>query len=301
MKDIKEVGYYTLKEIIFGLRKEYLKNVNDLDSLKPLCFASKSKINDYRFEIFQLNFKSPDLYCVVNKKKKLLERLTFVDCDNIYNTAICLKNGSDYLLYSNQKNVFPVVISHINQDDFKSRSYRILHSDFTKKIKTKSISFWALDMVGFFKCEHNYLNFQLFFDALYDDDSKRINILYYPREDVILIEGVKDLLEEVYNVNDKADSNIVFNDELIERLLNVRVSKEVVPRYHRDLIENMSDTSKNVIVEGIGNDFSLVNLQIKDADFFTILTPIKLCKDIRKNRKILDDMLEKQKILSVKK
>ncbi len=301
MENIEKVEYYTLKEIIFGLRKEYLKSVNDLDGLKLLCFANKGKVNNYSFELFQLNFKSPDLYCVVNRKKNLLERLNFISCSDIYNVAICLKNGGDYLLHSDQLKTFPVVVSHINQEAFETRSYRILHSDFTKKIKTKNIPFWDLDMVGFFRCEHNYLNFQLFFDALYDDDSKKIDILYYPREDVLLIEGVKDLLDEVYNSIDKTDINIVFNDQLIEKLLNVKVSKEVVPRYHRNLIENISDVSKNVIVEGVENDFSLVNLQIKDADFFTVLTPIKLCKDIKMNRRILDDMLGMQKMLCIKK
>ena len=46
MENIEKVEYYTLKEIIFGLRKEYLKSVNDLDGLKLLCFANKGKVKD---------------------------------------------------------------------------------------------------------------------------------------------------------------------------------------------------------------------------------------------------------------
>lgn len=65
--DIKIIGdfmenkdYYTYKEILFGLRHEYLKVQQELEKLKPYAHVSESsekKILDFYFELSQCSFE----------------------------------------------------------------------------------------------------------------------------------------------------------------------------------------------------------------------------------------------------
>lgn len=271
---------YTLKEIIIGLREEYQKCENQLAGLRALCFVDRKKVEDFRFEIEQTDSKEINLYCVLTKRQNLLEKFE-TKLGLISNVEergrFKIKNGIDY--FENQNALFPIVVSNINQDDFTSRTFKILKSDFTKNIKTKYIKLKLEEKDIELYLDHNKVDVKIK-DSKEQD--KEINIKYNALTDSIKISSASLTSEIDYLV--------------IDSLLNLEIPRDSLPEYHRQVIDSNARKSKNVIIEEQVNKSKVLNFQIFDESYKILLVPVTL-KESSYQRKDYDGKEGKEKQL----
>lgn len=90
---------YTVQEILFALRKEYLDVRQQLEALEKYVVPSK-KVNDYTFILTNASFDDPEirLYCETKKNllEKLLIRFRMYYNSPQYSLSKCDENGNFY-------------------------------------------------------------------------------------------------------------------------------------------------------------------------------------------------------------
>lgn len=72
--------YYSLKEIVLGLRDEYLKHYEKVEKLKALCTVDEKRVADYDFQTIQhysarKEGKLPELTCVYEERLNQIQWL----------------------------------------------------------------------------------------------------------------------------------------------------------------------------------------------------------------------------------
>lgn len=227
MEDIVE--YYTLKEILLGLRQEQIRIQNELYELEKMLITydndkykgssfSDHIISKYQLLYYQLVFNyslKERIYNMLFESKSLFNSSTIplhttIDEEGYYT----LNYQKESLVKGDKKEEFHTKVLKLIQDGFIKNE--IMFCDEFKKINFKIASFGMEYICNNQNSIHDIIFFR-----------------YIARENVLYIGA------------NKKDNNS-FN-ELIDDLLNIKIPKRILPVYLKNIIETNGDTNKNII------------------------------------------------------
>lgn len=230
-----EKDYYTLSEIILGLRDEYQKHQNELRELKELCEIDKKKAVDFRFSVFQPENKNPELHCDYepkqNKIQKLMTDISIKTGSYIYgkhSAILATDNNSYHFCYPK----YPVHVRYeYGMDEkFQEQATSILNSEFSQNIKTKYIEPVNPEIDYAFDLEQRLIDFYI---RESNDEFQESSITCRPYEDIINIRSFDKEL----------------SSEMINNALEIKVPKKELSSYHIGIIDSSKITEKPIKLE----------------------------------------------------
>lgn len=219
-------GYYTLREILLGLRDEYINNQQQLQQLKQFCEMDGKKAIDFNFRVFRPENMKPLLLCDFDPKENKLQKIIaeFNKKTGQYSypnqTANLVKDNNRYYFLCKTLD-FPVRIkSDYGMDsEFVSLADSILDSEFSNGIDSKYIT----------------NNLSLLNAALTIDSS---SVVLYVKDNLGKIPA------SVLSYDAQTDRLDYFllgarpTKEQFEMALDVRIPSEELNEYHINAIEN---------------------------------------------------------------
>lgn len=258
--DIKVIGdfmenkdYYTFKEILFGLRHEYLKVQQELEKLKPYAHVNESlekKILDFYFELSQCRFeKKPEVYChFVPKQSYLKKKINRIkafltgDMPIWYSQVLCDNNNRYYM----KQQPFPIhVCDYEYCEEFDEMLQKILNSDFAHSIYSK--------------CDTKFLG------KSYHLEIQPSNINLFGTINVMNMDSSCDYILCYDNINISHHSKNLSQD-FINEIFNVQFSKEMIPSYHQNIIDNSNVSDKKVRIVDDISDLTMVDFSIEEDE-----------------------------------
>lgn len=251
--------YYTYKEILFGLRHEYLKVQQELAQLKPYTQMDdylEKKILDFYFELSQCSFeKNPEIYChfipkqsCLNKKMNKFRAFLTGDFPRWNSKVLSDNNGRYYM--ANQS--FPISICNDEHgEEFDEMLQKILNSDFANSI--------------YCKCDTEFLG------KSYNLEIKPSNINLFGTISVMdLVCNCRYIL--CYDAIDIMRHSKNLSIDFINETLNVQFPKEMFSNYHQNIIDNHNVSDKKIrIVDDISN-LTMVDFSIEEDEKEIVLT-----------------------------
>ena len=195
--------YYSFKDILSGLRGEYLNIRKKIDDLKR-----EIKILDSEISNIIITLENDNLTCyLVNKKhlidsvikiKKIIGLIDF-ELENIKVNP----NLNNIYHFSNEVNHYHLIIENIKE--FQNKVLNILSNSFTKSI---AINLKSIDNNYNLSINHSILEQETF------DTRKNLSkISFYPLHDFVKIDFLNTLTKDELNevLNTKYDASL-FND-----------------------------------------------------------------------------------------
>ncbi len=228
------MNYYTLKQIILGLRDEYKKNQSLLSELKQYITLKKDeRIQDFGFYPYNYH-QDKYIELVIEEKLTLIEKLL----NHIYRTIV---KGEEKVItpvsheLSGEKRyvVLPKDVRLGLDDDrlneFYSNVDKILGSEFIQKIANGKATLPNAKadikiFPGGISSYNNYL-FELY---------PPTGIKYNAADDELIVTAYEDP---------------VFSEHL-DNILNIRVPKDKFNKEQRYIIDNNPNTEMNVVFHG---------------------------------------------------
>lgn len=255
-------NYYTVIDIIFGLRPYYLDNEKQLKILKDLCYSLDKNVSDFYFYI-EKNGITPQIYCkFIQNLKSLRGLVTYLQHgNNIYiNGKSISKLNTNYDgSYFIDSDFYSVKIKKEDSEHFSLLVSQILNSEFVNNLKL--VHYYDDKFPGIYiEPSRLVIDSCLFFEP--------VSLQYVPNTDKILVTGTKETT--VYK-------------EMIAYILNYKIPKELLSEYIIKLIENSDIDKKAVHVVNFNdsNNVELVNLNIKEIDNQILLERVNVKKKIR--------------------
>ncbi len=257
--------FYTLKEIILGLRGEYQLNQQKLEQLKSLCSINERKVEDYRFYISDSEFykdkdyKKPVLRCEYTLKRNLVQK--FITNLSIklgmyiydYPTIKLVEDNNEYHFYG-QKN-YPVRVkpSPISEKNFNEQVENILTSDFANNITSNFIEESISDADASLYISPSSIDLYI---RSNNNGFLRSGIQYDSKADKLVFESYEE-------------DNI--DEDLITKVLKIQVPASKLNSYHIKFLKE--GINKPVAIEKISSS-KKVELDIKDQGNQFVLTKI---------------------------
>lgn len=219
-----EKNYYELREVIMGLRDEYLKARRQLDELKQYVNVFSIYVNGIHFELFKDENKKAELVACYEQKNKLLN-FWFNHKYKGYDAVFLKRDESDnYYIPA----FYTALIT--NQEKFKEIKEQIRNSDFVDNL-------WPT-----------------YYDCLTTEDKRIIkneNAMFYG----VMDSGVKlsycDTTLKYDSLNDKfilemysKNKNKTSDAEFIKKLLGIKIPNDLLSQYHKDTIDNNPSRKK---------------------------------------------------------
>ena len=224
---------YTYKEILLGLREEYLKNQQRLDALKKyVSLDNKKEYEEYGFFVFN-DGKDKYVELALRQRQsvivKLIETLSNKIIGESDKKTTCIAhefNGEmRYMTFPNSKNY-----SINDMNSLMADADRVLGSEFVQKIATGKKYFEDDDYA--FKLSPSNI---LVDTGYHKADYPPARFLYTPDHDILTI--------------------IAYDDPLyIEHVNNVfgyEIPADVLTEYHREIIDNSEDKDKALSITGL--------------------------------------------------
>jgi len=237
---------YTFRQIIFGLRKEYVEIEKQLTELKKYVDVS-SKVENFKFHIAGNPCK---MFLYLDKKKNLLEKIGML-------LSLYLPDVTDYDVTDGiKKNYYykkNAICSTDYQDELNTKIERIIQTDFFKNIV-------ANDHVSI-PCKDNETNSLLITangTRLFNEINRTYpNLYYHSCEDVLVMEN---------------EEKIIIPDD-ISKLLDFSIDGNYLNDYHRRVLDSYEE--KEIDIEDSFNS--------RKAKLEIIEEPKKLILRSRKN------------------
>ena len=210
---------YSLKQILFALRKEYIEVEKKLKELEKYVNIT-GEIDDISFHIHDFNVpKTIDMY--LRKKQTILDRIReTLGLTGIYTRGVAfwmVPSEIEQACYWKRKKVCSIT----DLDGFTKDIKEIVESDFVKNT--------ILDVI----CENN--NFDLNINArgisLYDKEECFSTIDYYSKDNVLSVESKKDIITPDYIYN----------------LFNIEFGRERFNDYYKGIIDNYEEKEIDII------------------------------------------------------
>lgn len=246
-------NYYYLREIILGLREEYLKNKISLENLKKHIIIDDKKINNIDFKIFKDKENRLSLFCYLEKRQNVINKL-FNSLNNIDDMGYIIEILKDSEYYG----IKPMEgIKVDNLLEFRKESEKIINSDFNKNIQLQLFDLMSADR-----------NYDLLINA------HKIEVKCYNKlvSDISYLQN-KDVIT-VSAVSVGKNSNIS-----IHRALNLEVPKDLLNDYYIDLIDSTPIAFKNVYIEPYMNSLESIELNISENNSGVVLKKINKIVD----------------------
>lgn len=258
--DIKVIGdfmenkyYYTYKEILFGLRHEYLKVQQELEKLKPYTHVNEfleKKLLDFYFELSQCSFeKNPEVYChFIPKQSYLKKKMNKIRAHLTGNFPIwCSKVLSDNNnRYYMEQQHFPIQVCDYEYcEEFDEILQKILNSDFAHSIYSK--------------CDTNFLG------KSYHLEIKPSNINLFGTINVMDLDSSCDYILCYDNIYISHHSKNLSQD-FINETLNVQFSKQMIPSYHQNIIDDSNVSAKKIRIADDVSNLTMVDFSIEEDE-----------------------------------
>ena len=235
---------YTLKQILFALRKEYIEVEKQLKELEKYVTIT-GDIDDISFHIHDFNVpKTIDMY--LRKKQTILDKIReTIGLTGIYTRGVAfwmVPSEIEQACYWKRKKVCSVT----DLDGFTKDIKNIIESDFVKNT--------ILDVM----CENNHfeLNINAWGTILYDKEQYFSTINYSSKDNVLSVERKKDIITPDYIYN----------------LFNIEFGCERFNDYYKGIIDNYEEKEID-IVDTFDSNYS--QLEIIEQPKKLVLKPKK--------------------------
>ena len=235
---------YTLKQILFALRKEYIEVEKKLKELEKYINIT-GDIDDISFYIHDFNVpKTIDIY--LRKKQTILDKIReTIGLSGIYTRGVAfwmVPSEIEQACYWKRKKVCSVT----DLDGFTKDIKNIIDSDFVKNT--------ILDVM----CENNHLelNITAWGIGLYDKEQFFSTINYSSKDNVLSVERKKDIITPDYIYN----------------LFNIEFGCERFNDYYKGIIDNYEEKEID-IVDTFDSNYS--QLEIIEQPKKLVLKPKK--------------------------
>lgn len=207
-----EKQYYTVREVILGLRDEYVKNQARLDNLKKYFYIADKNVKSFNFETGNIN--EQQIIARFEKRgniiqkllSELLEEYTIESRETIYTL--------ESSFYPKTLNINPSKLS-----EFKEEVNKIFGNVFLGKIGITPISLTGKD-----------------FDLSFWIDSKGIKLY---KRNIMELETSLEYRASTDEIMVKSGTYSVSSANLM-RLLEIKVPSMAFKNYHKELIEKQS-------------------------------------------------------------
>lgn len=222
--------YYYLKEVLLGLREEYLKNEEKLRKLKSYVICEDDRVEDFYFWLFK-NLDKIEFWIDYEPQKNRLDAVKkILDMDNRDDFGLLFRDKTTHEIqikhnkYHTELN--PIFIEQLDQDMDK-----ILETDFVKEGQSGSDKICcALSCM-----EINKPNF---------------NFSYYAQ-----------MNEHIY-----LSANHFITKNFVQDVLATQIPRNYFPEYHQYLIERQEVADKEIEITDKFLGFKTANLEIQEND-----------------------------------
>ncbi len=239
---------YTIENIIFGLRGEYLHHQEELAKLKQYVFTADRRVQDFNFRIYQTPEHNPNLY------------LNFKIKENSLGVALMeflLKFGWDVNLHGKEtfkdlkefNDVFALSGYYHAQvkDDvkFAEAIKTMLDSEFVQNI-AKQLNEPEVSI------EHNVIHADLS-----GENGTRGSLWYHSQDDYL-------------ELHQHADTSLI-----LPEALELQVPKDRLPEYHTNYIDAFLAERKGIIIEDTMSSARTANYRIAEDEDVIVLRRTK--------------------------
>lgn len=229
--------YYSIEDVILGLRREYKRHYEDLARLKKYVITADRRVKDYNFRLFQPCERKPNLYLDFEVKENELKRflylffLRFGWDTKCYgkNTSRVLRDFSDEVTLSG---FYEACIS--NSPEFLREVNAIMESDFVQNIDVSLQNPWVA-------IRHNYMYTGKSTTALW----------YYPQRDILSL------------------TDLTFKG--LSESLAVQVPRMNLSEYHQNHIDAYLESKKEVVIEDMSLMHKILDYKIEETDEALVL------------------------------
>ena len=231
---------YTLKDILFGLRYEYLKLWEQLNELNKYILMDENNIDNVYFHLIH-SYPEDEvrMLCTIydrkNKIEKMLEKIK-IQLGIYPNYKVSYVDNKDgfYNILD-----YPFIVDNSKIDEFTQDIYDIFNSEFGSNIKFIHSGI-GYDNLPFLSVHPGYISFYL---------NGYASLEYNPHKgDYVHMYGYKNGI-----TNDKIDT-----------ILNIDFPKKIFPEYYQCLIESYSSTNKECAIIGDIKHHKKIDLEIID-------------------------------------
>lgn len=222
--------YYTLKEVLFGLRNEQLRIEKELHSLeKMLIIHGNNRYTDSAFfsltasEYKALYYRLMINYTLSEKIYNLLfKKRNLFDSWGVSLRTTKGQDGKHTLIYNKENLVKPG-----NKGDFDRGVEKILQDCFLNEIELSR---------GYRKVNIDITSSRLLYDDYFEKLGLFAHLKYVPKTDSLYI---------------STDHKYRFSklDEVVNELLNCKIPRNTFSEYIQSIIDNNDETKKEVIIK----------------------------------------------------
>lgn len=204
-----KIDIYNVKNLILGLRKEYLKTQDYLKLLRALSDSNDKEVKDFYFTVDEEN----NLICEViqnpntlkgiirslRSENSLFPKQTYCEC--------LIGDNCEYIIESDRYNIF---IKEGKEYEFYEVATKILDSEFVKHSNFNLIT------------DNRFCYLTISPSGIYVD-SKDITIEYTPKDDIL-------------NIDCKVDYSMY--KSLISYVMSSKINPYDLPNYYRNITAN---------------------------------------------------------------
>lgn len=249
---MEKKNYYYLKEIILGLKDEYVKYQKQLQELKQYTqIIDKNTLDDFYFWLFQSSKdEKPELECVIEKKKNRMQCL-IEDIQKTRGSFIYGKGRHECYFNNNGQTIIndgKISIYGLSPE-FCQQVKAILTSSFANEIFLENIPVIGNDGNPFLSINQSFIRY------LYSVDSNsHVSLECRPE------------LQTTKIYIGKYDS--IISEEIINTILYSKFSKNSFSKYHQKIIDTNSASTKSIKI-----------LEIPTMSPFGFAEPMELVED----------------------
>jgi hypothetical protein len=250
IEELHKPETYTFKEILFGLRNEYLNITKQLNTLKQYLFLKENNLEDINITISKdCDSGAKIIVCFLIERKNKLQKLLYKIAESIdiypeYKVDYIMEtiNGYSFANYDN-------LLDTLLKEEFSNAVLNIYNNEFVQN--AQSIFY------GTGYCGVPFLS--VLPSHIYTIESSHLSIDYNPsRGDYLQVKSIK--------------AKITL--ELLESSLNMTYPKRRVPNYYQDIIDNSPSIFKPIDIIGKIEGTKQIDLQIIEEPKRLILKKI---------------------------
>lgn len=260
---------YTYRQILIGLRSEYLKFQKKLDQLseyvlvfEDTAYRHPEKKDEYYFNLYQDSLRHKEVELAVSRviiKKRLLEELKI---NKSPTRAFMVKdnNGIYYPLKKDwfEKYQFNIVIKPGYEKMFQECADEILNSDFARYMMKLDNNIYSVtdtfSDTSLITPNVTNLGFGLRTDKL--------QIKYYGRSNIM----------EFKSLAVEKEKWKPLTQECLDYVSSIRFPKDEFSEYHRSIIDSSSDDDRPVILSDDYKPNAFARFEIQDTPKKLVLT-----------------------------
>lgn len=242
---------YTYKEILLGLRNEFIDIESELRELKQYTLANKQYVSDFNYHLSQLDKDHlPELRVHVERRqselmkrlRNLLGRFTYY---NNQTSALMVKSNNG-IYYPLAGKPFKLGVNPEYKEEFESLARKLLDSDFAAQMNFKEVT------------------------AVDSNDRAAVSTRWYePHLRLNSRGGVAqiDYIGRTDRIKYSASSNMPLTQELLDEMLSLEFPKDAFSEYHQELIEQNPDSSRPILLPSNHEPTTLKEFRIVDYGY----------------------------------